>query len=107
MSLKKKSVKTRFALSGMDAKSVDKGISSIIQVVKLLDKPYKGPVCLPTKVGDLEIRKSDKYTHLNVIHKAIPIHKRVIDISDLNEEDIQALIQTELPSTLAIAIVNL
>jgi small subunit ribosomal protein S10 len=96
--------KLRIKLKSYDHKVIDNSVRQIIDIVNRYGAEVVGPVPLPTEVLKYTVNRST-FVHKNAREQfEMRVHKRMIDISNPNQEIIESLRDLNLPSGVDISI---
>lgn len=94
----------RIRLRAYDHEVIDQSAQRIVEAVKRTDATVAGPIPLPTEI--------ERITILRAVHKYKDAreqfeqrtHKRIIDITDINQDTLEALKKLNLPAGVDIEI---
>lgn len=90
--------KIRIKLRSYDHKILDNSARQIIEVLERYGAKIAGPVPLPTEIHKYTVNRST-FVHKDSREQfEIRIHKRLIDVFDLNQRIIEALQNINLPA---------
>ncbi len=90
--------KIRIKLRAYDHKILDNSARQIIEVLERYGAKIAGPVPLPTEIHKYTVNRST-FVHKNSRDQfEIRIHKRLIDVFELNQRIIEALQNINLPA---------
>jgi len=98
------SEKIRIKIRGYDYRILDKSVKHIIETVEKTGAKVIGPIPLPTEIQKTTILKS------TFVHKdsrdqyEVRVHKRLLDVVDINNRTIDQLMNIELPAGIDIEI---
>jgi small subunit ribosomal protein S10 len=96
--------KIRIKLRSYDYKVIDNSARQIIDVALRSGAEILGPVPLPTEIHKQTVNRSS-FVHKDAREQfEIRIHKRLIDIVNLNQKAIDALMNLDLPAGVDIEI---
>ncbi|MGH7239825.1 MAG: 30S ribosomal protein S10 [Candidatus Saccharimonadales bacterium] len=96
--------KLRIKLKAYDHKILDNSVRQIIDIAARAGVEVIGPVPLPTEIIKYTVNRST-FVHKNAREQfEMRVHKRIIDISNPNQEIIEALRELNLPSGVDISI---
>ncbi len=96
--------KIRIRLRAYDHEVIDQSAQRIVEAVKRTNATVAGPIPLPTEI--------ERITILRAVHKYKDAreqfeqrtHKRIIDITDINQDTLEALKKLNLPAGVDIEI---
>ena len=94
---KEQKQKIRLKIKSYDHKIIDEVLKTIIEVIKKSGSTIIGPVPLPTEIKKFTVNRS------TFVHKdsrdqyEMRVHKRLLDIIDINSKTIEALTTLNLP----------
>ena len=97
--------KLRIKLRSYDANLIDLAAEKIIEVADRFGASVSGPVPLPTKREVITILRSVHKHKDSREQFEMRTHKRLIDVSQINDEAVKALANLELPTGIGIEIV--
>lgn len=96
--------KIRVKLKAYDPKILDKSAARIIEIVERSGAIAHGPVPLPTEINKLSVNKSS-FVHKDSFEQfEMRIHKRLIDITEINNKTLDDLMNLDLPAGVDIEI---
>lgn len=101
---KKELGKVRVKLKAYDHKVVDESARRIIELLIRYNVPFSGPIPLPTEIKRFTILRQP------TVHKdareqfEIRIHKRLIEIEELNPRVVELLKTVSLPTSVSVEI---
>ncbi len=101
---KKEQQKVKIRLRAYDHKIVDDSARKILELLIRYNVPFKGPIPLPTEIKRFTVLRQP------TVHKdareqfEIRIHKRLIEIEELNPRVVELLKSISLPSSVDVEI---
>jgi len=96
--------KIRIKIRGYDYRILDKSVRHIIDTVEKTGAKIIGPIPLPTEIQKLTVLKST-FVHKDARDQyEIRVHKRLIDVVEINTRTIDQLMSIELPAGIDIEI---
>lgn len=96
--------KIRIKIKGYDYRILDKSVKHIIETVERTGAKIVGPIPLPTEIQKMTVLKS------TFVHKdsrdqyEIRVHKRLLDVVEINNRTIDQLMNIELPAGIDIEV---
>ncbi len=96
--------KIRIKLKSFDHRLLDQSVREIVIKAKRTGAKVSGPVPLPTSVRRFCVLRSPHVDKRSREHFEMRIHKRLIDISDYNNETIEELQKLDLPAGIDVEI---
>src|SRR4030043_1923275 len=93
--------KIRIRLQSFDHRLLDQAVKDIVTKAKRTGARISGPVPLPTAIHRYCVLRSPHVDKKSREHFEMRIHKRLIDISEYNNETIEELQKLDLPAGLA------
>ena len=96
--------KIRIKIRGYDYRILDKAVRHIIETVERSDAKVIGPIPLPTEIKKTTVLKSTFVRKDSREQFEIRMHKRLIDVVDMNNRTIDLLMNLELPAGVDIEI---
>lgn len=96
--------KIRIKLKSYDHNLIDKSAEKIIKTVKSTGAVVSGPIPLPTKRSVYTVLRSPHVDKKSREQFEMRIHKRLIDISEYNNETIEELQKLDLPAGIDVEI---
>jgi small subunit ribosomal protein S10 len=96
--------KIRIRLKSFDHRLLDQSIKDIIIKAKRTGANVQGPIPLPTKIHRFCVLRSPHVDKRSREHFEMRVHKRLIDISDYNNETIEELQKLDLPAGIDVEI---
>ncbi len=100
----KSSEKIRIKIRGYDYRILDKSVKHIIETVEKTGAKIIGPIPLPTEIQKMTVLKS------TFVHKdsrdqyEVRVHKRLLDVVEINNRTIDQLMNIELPAGIDIEV---
>lgn len=88
----------RIKLKAYDPKILDKSVEEIINTVKRTGGVIKGPIPLPTRIRRWCVLRSPHKFDQSREHFEIREHSRIIDITRVTPQTIEALMEINLPA---------
>jgi len=98
------SEKIRIKIRGYDYRILDKSVKHIIETVERTGAKIIGPIPLPTEIQKMTVLKS------TFVHKdsrdqyEVRVHKRLLDVVEINNRTIDQLMNIELPAGIDIEV---
>jgi len=96
--------KIRIRLQSFDHRLLDQSVKEIVIKAKRSGARLSGPIPLPTKIHRFCVLRSPHVDKRSREHFEMRIHKRLIDISDYNNETIEELQKLDLPAGIDVEI---
>lgn len=96
--------KIRIKLKSFDHRLLDQSVRDIVIKAKRSGAKVSGPVPLPTSVHRFCVLRSPHVDKRSREHFEMRIHKRLIDISEYNNETIEELQKLDLPAGIDVEI---
>lgn len=96
--------KIRIRLKAYDHNVVDESSKKITETVLRTQAKIKGPVPLPTEIHRYCVVRGPHVHKTSREHFEMRIHKRLIDISEYNNETIEELQKLDLPAGIDVEI---
>ena len=96
--------KIRIRLQSFDHRLLDKSVKDIVIKAKRTGASIPGPIPLPTRIHKFCVLRSPHVDKRSREHFEMRIHKRLIDISEYNNETIEELQKLDLPAGIDVAI---
>jgi len=93
-----KTQKIRIRLRGFNHRLVDWSIREIVETVKRTGAFLRGPILLPTRIRKLTVLTSPHVDKDARDQYEIRTHKRLLDIYQLTDRTVDALVRLELPA---------
>jgi small subunit ribosomal protein S10 len=101
---KQKVEKLRLRIKAYDHKLIDSSARQIVETARRLDAEVIGPVPLPTEIQKYTVNRST-FVHKNSREQfELRVHKRLIDILNINPAIVEALSKISLPAGVDIEI---
>ncbi|TSC93398.1 MAG: small subunit ribosomal protein S10 [Candidatus Berkelbacteria bacterium Licking1014_7] len=96
--------KIRIKLRAYDPRILDKSAQRIIEIAERSGAIAHGPIPLPTEIKKISVNKSS-FVHKDSFEQfEMRVHKRLIDLSDINSKTIDDLTNLDLPAGVDIEI---
>jgi len=96
--------KIRIKLKSFDHRLLDQSVAEIVVKAKRTGAKVSGPIPLPTKIQRFCVLRSPHVDKRSREHFEMRIHKRLIDISNYNNETIEELQKLDLPAGIDVEI---
>jgi small subunit ribosomal protein S10 len=96
--------KIRIRLKSFDHRLLDQSVKDIVVKAKRTGASVAGPIPLPTKIHRFCVLRSPHVDKKSREHFEMRIHKRMLDISDYNNETIEELQKLDLPAGIEVEI---
>ena len=96
--------KIRIRLQSFDHRLLDQSVKEIVIKAKRTGANLSGPIPLPTRIHRFCVLRSPHLDKKSREHFEMRIHKRLIDISDYNNETIEELQKLDLPAGIDVEI---
>jgi small subunit ribosomal protein S10 len=96
--------KIRIKLKSFDHRLLDQSVAEIVSKAKRTGAKVSGPIPLPTKIQRFCVLRSPHVDKRSREHFEMKIHKRLIDISNYNNETIEELQKLDLPAGIDVEI---
>jgi small subunit ribosomal protein S10 len=96
--------KIRIRLKAFDHRLLDQSVKDIVIKAKRTGASIAGPIPLPTKIHRFCVLRSPHVDKKSREHFEMRIHKRMLDISDYNNETIEELQKLDLPAGIEVEI---
>ena len=96
--------KIRIRLKSFDHRLLDQSVKDIVIKAKRTGANLSGPIPLHTRIHRFCVLRSPHVDKKSREHFEMRIHKRLIDISDYNNETIEELQKLELPAGIDVEI---
>ncbi len=96
--------KIRIRLKSFDHRLLDQSVKDIVIKAKRTGASVMGPIPLPTKIHRFCVLRSPHVDKKSREHFEMRIHKRMLDISDYNNETIEELQKLDLPAGIEVEI---
>ncbi len=96
--------KIRIRLQSFDHRLLDHSVKEIVIKAKRTGANLSGPIPLPTRIHRFCVLRSPHVDKKSREHFEMRIHKRLIDISDYNNETIEELQKLDLPAGIDVEI---
>ena len=96
--------KLRLKIKAYDSKLIDNSVKQIIDTAKRYEAKIIGPIPLPTEIHKYTVNRST-FVHKNSREQfELRVHKRLIDILNVNQNVIESLSKLNLPAGVDIEI---
>ena len=96
--------KIRIRLKSFDHRLLDQSVKDIVIKAKRTGASVAGPIPLPPKIHRFCVLRSPHVDKKSREHFEMRIHKRMLDISDYNNETIEELQKLDLPAGIEVEI---
>ncbi|HDJ23531.1 MAG: 30S ribosomal protein S10 [Candidatus Aminicenantes bacterium 4484_214] len=96
--------KIRIRLKAFDHRLLDQSVKEIVIKARRTGAKVAGPIPLPTKIHRFCVLRSPHVDKRSREHFEMRIHKRLIDISDYNNDTIEELQKLDLPAGIDVEI---
>jgi small subunit ribosomal protein S10 len=96
--------KIRIRLKSFDHRLLDQSVKDIVVKAKRTGANVAGPIPLPTRIHRFCVLRSPHVDKKSREHFEMRIHKRMIDISEYNNETIEELQKLDLPAGIDVEI---
>ena len=96
--------KIRIRLKSFDHRLLDQSVKDIVTKAKRTGASVAGPIPLPTKIHRFCVLRSPHVDKKSREQFEMRIHKRLLDISDYNNETIEELQKLDLPAGIEVEI---
>lgn len=96
--------KIRIRLRSFDHRLLDQSVKDIVTKAKRTGARISGPIPLPTHINRFCVLRSPHVDKRSREHFEMRVHKRLIDISDYNNETIEELQKLDLPAGIDVEI---
>jgi len=96
--------KIRIRLKSFDHRLLDQSVKDIVIKAKRTGAMVAGPIPLPTKIHRFCVLRSPHVDKRSREHFEMRIHKRMLDISEYNNETIEELQKLDLPAGIDVEI---
>ncbi len=96
--------KIRIRLKSFDHRLLDQSVKDIVIKAKRTGASVSGPIPLPTNIHKFCVLRSPHVDKRSREHFEMRIYKRLMDISDYNNETIDELQKLELPAGIDVEI---
>jgi len=96
--------KIRIRLQSFDHRLLDQSVKEIIVKAKRTGARVSGPIPLPTRINRFCVLRSPHVDKKSREHFEMRIHKRLLDISEYNNETIEELQKLDLPAGIDVEI---
>mgnify|MGYP000518807965 CR=1 FL=1 len=89
--------KIRIKLKSYDHTLLDKCVEELVKAIKKTGAKVKGPIPLPTKRTLISVLRSPHVYKKSFEQFELKIHKRLIEVTDTNEQTIRVMEQMTIP----------
>ena len=96
--------KIRVRLRAFDVELIDRSAKAIVSAVQKSGAKVSGPIPLPTRINKVTVLRSPHVNKKAREQFEMRTHKRLIDILNPTEEDMNSLMKLELPAGVAVEI---
>ncbi len=96
--------KIRIRLKSFDHRLLDQSVKDIVIKAKRTGAEISGPIPLPTRIHKFCVLRSPHVDKRSREHFEMRVHKRLIDISEYNNETIEELQKLDLPAGIDVEI---
>ncbi|MFO7867344.1 MAG: 30S ribosomal protein S10 [Candidatus Aminicenantes bacterium] len=96
--------KIRIRLKAFDNRLLDQSVKDIVIKARRTGARIFGPIPLPTRIHKFCVLRSPHVDKRSREHFEMRVHKRMIDISDYNNETIEELQKLDLPAGIDVEI---
>jgi small subunit ribosomal protein S10 len=96
--------KIRIRLKSFDHRLLDQSVKDIVTKAKRTGASVSGPIPLPTNIHKFCVLRSPHVDKRSREHFEMRIYKRLMDISDYNNETIDELQKLDLPAGIDVEI---
>ncbi len=96
--------KIRIRLKSFDHRLLDQSVKDIVVKAKRTGASISGPIPLPTRIHRFCVLRSPHVDKKSREHFEMRIYKRLIDISEYNNETIEELQKLDLPAGIDVEI---
>jgi small subunit ribosomal protein S10 len=96
--------KIRIRLQSFDHRLLDQSVKDIVVKAKRTGARVSGPIPLPTRINKFCVLRSPHVDKKSREHFEMRIHKRLLDISEYNNETIEELQKLDLPAGIDVEI---
>lgn len=96
--------KIRIRLQSFDHRLLDQSVKDIVIKAKRTGARVSGPIPLPTRINKFCVLRSPHVDKKSREHFEMRIHKRLLDISEYNNETIEELQKLDLPAGIDVEI---
>jgi small subunit ribosomal protein S10 len=94
----------RIRLKAFDHRVLDASTKEIVSTAKRTGARVRGPIPLPTRIEKFTVNRSPHVDKKSREHFEMRVHKRLIDISEYNNETIEELQKLDLPAGIDVEI---
>jgi len=96
--------KIRIRLRSFDHRLLDQSVKDIVIKAKRTGASVSGPIPLPTNIHRFCVLRSPHVDKRSREHFEMRVHKRLLDISEYNNETIEELQKLDLPAGIDVEI---
>jgi small subunit ribosomal protein S10 len=96
--------KIRIRLKSFDHRLLDQSVKDIVVKAKRTGASISGPIPLPTRIHRFCVLRSPHVDKKSREHFEMRVYKRLIDISEYNNETIEELQKLDLPAGIDVEI---
>jgi small subunit ribosomal protein S10 len=96
--------KIRIRLKAFDNRLLDQSVKDIVIKARRTGASISGPIPLPTRVHKFCVLRSPHVDKRSREHFEMRVHKRMIDISEYNNDTIEELQKLDLPAGIDVEI---
>ncbi len=96
--------KIRIRLQSFDHRLLDQSVKEIVIKAKRTGAHVSGPIPLPTRINRFCVLRSPHVDKKSREHFEMRTHKRLLDISEYNNETIEELQKLDLPAGIDVEI---
>ncbi len=96
--------KIRIRLKAFDNRLLDQSVKDIVIKARRTGASISGPIPLPTRVHKFCVLRSPHVDKKSREHFEMRVHKRMIDISEYNNDTIEELQKLDLPAGIDVEI---
>lgn len=98
MNILSKNQRIRIRLKAFDHRLIDQSTREIVETAKRTGAQIRGPIPLPTQIERYTILVSPHVNKDARDQYEIRVHKRMVDIIDLMDKTVDALMKLDLPA---------
>jgi len=96
--------KIRIRLKAFDNRLLDQSVKDIVIKARRTGASISGPIPLPTRIHKFCVLRSPHVDKRSREHFEMRVHKRMIDISEYNNDTIEELQKLDLPAGIDVEI---
>jgi small subunit ribosomal protein S10 len=96
--------KIRIRLQSFDHRLLDQSVKDIVIKARRTGAEISGPIPLPTRIHKFCVLRSPHVDKKSREHFEMRVHKRLIDISEYNNDTIEELQKLDLPAGIDVEI---